>query len=186
MKKVIALALASVMLIALPVSAASSPSAAVVASDTAAATIQEAAAAEGKTVGEYTNNAIVDVPGLENAVPTGQGGHVIINGAPSNVTFFLTKPNAATVKAAKDQAATLGGKVLNVFGTKAIVGKFDTAQVNFYMQGIKAGQAIKVFQLVDGQWVEVKVLEIREDHVVLEMTSHGILAFIEVPAAAAR
>ncbi len=183
MKKVIALALVGVMLFALPVGAASSPSAAVVAT-AAEKTVQEAAAAENKTVGEYTNNAVVEVPGLPDAVPTGQGGHVIINGAPSNVTFFLTKPNAATVKAAKDQAAVLGGKVLNVFGTKSSVNKFSTAQVNFYMKGIKAGQLIKVYQLVKGEWVEVKVAEIREDHVVIDMTSHGILAFVEVPATA--
>lgn len=183
MKRVLALVLAGAMICALPVCAASSPSAAKVASSvSASASIEAAAAAEGKTVGEYTNNAVVEIPGLEDAVPTGQGGHVIINGAPSNVVFFLTKPNAATVKAAKDQAAVLGGKVLNVFGTQAVVGKFESAQVNFYMQGVKAGQLIKVFQLVNGEWVEVKVLEIREDHVVIDMTAHGTLAFIEVPA----
>lgn len=184
MRKLLALALAGTMLCAIPVCAAGSPSAAVVA-DSVAATVQEAAAAENKTVGEYTNNAVVEVPGLEEVVPTGQGGHVIINGAPSNVTFFLTKPNAATVKSAKDQAATLGGKVLNVFGTKAVVGKFNSATVNFYMKGVKAGQLIKVYQLVEGKWVEVEVTEIREDHVVINMTSHGTLAFVEVPAATA-
>lgn len=192
MKKFIALTMAGVMLCALPVCASTSPSAAVVASSaseeesTIPASVKEAAAAEGKSVGEYSNNAIVEVPGLENVVPTGQGGHVIINGAPSNVIFFLTKPNATTVEAAKSQATTLGGKILNVFGTKAVVGKFNTAKVNFYMKGIKAGQLIKVYQLVKGEWVEVEVAEIREDHVVVNMTSHGTLAFIEVPSVPAQ
>lgn len=191
MKKLIALALAGAMLCALPVCAAPSPSAAVVAKSSsgssqqsAAVTLEESAAAVGKSVGEYTNNAVVDVPGLTETTPLGQGGHVIINGAPSNVVFFLTKPSAAVVASAKSQAAVLGGKVLNVVGTTSqVVGKFSTAQVNFYAKGVKAGQLIKVYQLVNGQWVELTVAEIREDHVVVNMTSHGMLAFIEMPAA---
>lgn len=193
MKKMIALAMAGVMLMALPVCAATSPTAAVVATSTAAsspsedasvpATVREAAAAQGKSVGEYTNNAVVDVPGLGEATPMGQGGHVVINGAPSNVTFFLLKPAAAAVAQAKSQAAALGGKVLNVVTTTSqVVGKFSTARVNFYAKGVKAGQLIKVYQLVNGQWVELTVAEIREDHVVVDLTSHGTLAFIEVPA----
>lgn len=150
------------------------------------ATVITAAAAENKTVAEYINNAVVEVPGIPDAVPAGQGGNVIINGAPSKVTFFLTKPSAATVKAAKEQATTLGGKVLNVFGTSAVISKFENATVNFYMKGVKAGQQIKVYQLVNGQWVEVEVAEIREDHVVINMKSHGTLAFVEVPATPAQ
>lgn len=196
MKRLIALAMAGIMLIAVPVCAATSPTAAVVATSVASsssapsedasvpATVREAAAAQGKSVGEYTNNAVVDVPGLSEVTPMGQGGHVMINGAPSNVIFFLTKPSKAAVESAKSQAAALGGKVLNVLGTTSqVVGKFSTAQVNFYAKGVKAGQLIKVYQLVDGAWVELTVTEIREDHVVVNMTSHGTLAFIEVPAA---
>ena len=200
MKKMIALALAGVMLIALPVCAAESPtSAGSASSGTTASTsvaapaaveasaipasVVEAAAAQGKSVGEYVNNAVVEVAGLSEVTPLGQGGHVIINGAPSNVTFFLTKPSAAAVSSAKSQAAALGGKVLNVVGTTSqVVSKFGTAQVNFYAKGVKAGQLIKVYQLVNGEWVELTVTEIREDHVVVNMTSHGVLAFIEVPA----
>ena len=197
MKKMIALALAGVMLCALPVSAATSPTSgstsgktssapapAAVEATATPASVVEAAAAQGKSVGEYTNNAVVEVAGLSEATPMGQGGHVVINGAPSNVTFFLTKPSAATVSSAKSQAASLGGKVLNVVGTTSqVVGKFSTAQVNFYAKGVKAGQLIKVYQLVNGEWVELTVTEIREDHVVVNMTSHGVLAFIEIPAA---
>ncbi len=176
MKKLIALATAGIMLCAMPVMAAPSPSAAVI------ATVTEAAASEGKSVGEYTNNAVVELPGLSQVTPIGQGGHVIINGAPSNVIFFLTKPTTQVVSAAKSQADALGGKVMNVVGTKSqAVGKFNTAQVNFYTKGVKAGQVIKVFQLINGEWVELEVAEIREDHVIVNMTAHGVLAFIEMP-----
>ncbi len=61
---------------------------------------------------------------------------------------------------------------------------FDTATVNFYMPGVTAGQNIQVYQYdyTNGQWTGVAVAEVREDHVVVDMTSLGVLAFIEVPA----
>lgn len=190
MKKLIALTLAGVMVFSLPVMAAGSPSAAAVVASTAPETVDgipasvvSSAASEGKTVGEYMNNAVVSVPGLEEVTPLAQGGHVILNGAPSNVTFIVGKPAATAVKAAKEQAATLGGKVLNVVSVKSSIGKFATARVNYYMKGVKAGQLIKVYQLVNGEWVELTVAEIREDHVVVDMTSLGTIAFVEVPAA---
>lgn len=204
MKKLIALVLAGVMVFSLPVMAADSPSAkkvskssssssstvvstsapaAISASssvDGIAASVVAAAAESGLTVGEYLNNAIVSVPGLESATPIGQGGHVIINGAPSNQTFAVNKPSAAAVSSAKAQAAALGGSVMNVVDIKAAV-SFTTARVNFYMPGVKAGQNIKVCYLVNGQWVELEVPEIREDHVVVDMTGLGTLAFINIP-----
>lgn len=208
MKKLVALVLAGSMLFTMPVLAAGSPNAssvskhpsksesgnsisdivpegdavsAVEASSIPAAII-EAAAAEGKTVGEYLNNAVVTVPGLDYAVPIGQGGHVIINGAPSNQVFSVLKPALSNVNSAKTFAASLGGRVLTVVRIGASVSGFQTAKVNFYMKGVKAGQNIKVFQNVNGRWLEVDVIEIREDHVVVEMTSLGTLAFIEMPS----
>ncbi|MBD5519265.1 MAG: hypothetical protein HDR07_12570 [Lachnospiraceae bacterium] len=157
------------------------PAPAVEASSVPAA-VAQAAAAEGKTVGEYLNNALVTIPGLDNAVPIGQGGHVIINGAPSNQVFTLLKPASVDVSSAKTFAASLGGSVLTVTRVKASVSGFRTAQVNFYMKGIRTGQNIKVFQIVNGRWLEVDVTEIRDDHVVVEMTSLGTLAFIAMPS----
>ena len=145
------------------------------------ADIVAAAAAEGKTVGEYLNNAVVSVPGLDYAVPIGQGGHVIINGAPSNQVFSVLKPTLGMVHSAKTFAASLGGRVLTVVRINASISGFRTARVNFYMKGVRTGQNIKVFQNFSGQWLEVEVAEIREDHVVVDMTSLGTLAFIEMP-----
>ena len=180
MKKLLALTLAGVMVFSMPVLAATSPTAqAVVAS---AATVEEAAAAENKTVGEYLNNAVTEVPGLDAVTPLGQGGHVIINGAPSNQTFSVLKPESKDVTSAKSLAAGLSGKVLNVAKISASISKFNTATVNFYLKGITAGQNIKVYQLVNGVWVELTVSEIRADHVVVDMTSLGTLAFVELPA----
>ena len=131
---------------------------------------------------EYMNNAVTRLPGLENVTPLGQGGHVIINGVPGNQTFSVLKPHYAYVTFAKTLAGGVGGRVLNVAEIKASV-PFDTATVNFYAEGVKAGQNIKVYQYRDEAWVEIEVTEIREDHVVVNMTSLGTLAFIELPAA---
>ena len=144
--------------------------------------LASAAMAEDKTVGEYMNNAVTRLPGLENVTPLGQGGHVIINGVPGNQTFSVLKPHYAYVNFAKTLAGGVGGRVLNVAEIKASV-PFDTAIVNFYAEGEKAGQNIKDYQYRDEAWVEIEVTEIREDHVVVNMTSLGTLAFIELPAA---
>ena len=143
-----------------------------------------AAADENKSVGEYMNNAVVAAPGLDEAVPVSQGGNVIINGAPSNQTFSVLKVLSGHTESAKAQAASVGGKVLNVERIDASV-YFDTATVNFYMPGVKTGQNIQVYQYdyTSGQWTGVAVAEVREDHVVVDMTSLGVLAFIEVPTA---
>ncbi|MCI9373011.1 MAG: hypothetical protein HFI52_06350 [Lachnospiraceae bacterium] len=143
-----------------------------------------AAADENKSVGEYMNNAVVAAPGLDNAVPVSQGGNVIINGQPSNQTFSVLKVLSGHTESAKAQAASVGGKVLNVARIDASV-YFDTATVNFYMPGVKTGQNIQVYQYdyTSGQWTGVAVAEVREDHVVVDMTSLGVLAFVEIPAA---
>lgn len=139
---------------------------------------------ENKTVGEYMNNAVVAAPGLDNAVPVAQGGNVIINGEQSNQTFSVLPLLPKQTDLAKAQAASVGGTVLNVVKIDASV-FFDTATVNFYMPGIKTGQNIQVYQYdtASEQWSGVAVAEVRDDHVVVDMTSLGMLAFIEVPAA---
>ncbi len=136
---------------------------------------------EDKSVGEYMNNAVTELPGLTDLTPVAQGGQVIINGAPTNQTFSVQKPLVVQVQAAQAQAAALGGNIMNVTTVKGSV-SFDTATVNFYMPGVTAGQNIQVYQLKDGVWNNVAVSEIREDHVVVDMTSYGVYAFIEVPA----
>lgn len=196
MKKILALTLAGTMALSMPVLAATSPTAdsystsgaAAVSAVTASSVPQsvvKAAADENKTIVEYMNNAVTEVPGLEEVVPLGQGGHVIINGVPSNQTFSVLKPARNEVDSAKKHASSLSGKVLNVAQIKASINSFKTAQVNFYLKGIKTGQNVKVYQLVDGVWVELNITEVRDDHVVVDMTSLGTLAFIEVPEPAA-
>lgn len=210
LSKIISLSLAATMLVCMPVMAAESPSKSTAQKEADAKEQKEAAlveayaraaeadaiaaeasgipmaltinaASEKKTVGEYVNNAVAELPGLSNVVPISQGGHVIINGAPSNQTFSVLKPADGAVSVAKTYASNIGGRVLNVIKVNASVG-FNTATVNFYMPGVTATNNIKVVQLINGQWNDVNVAEVRADHVVVDMTSLGTLAFIEVPA----
>lgn len=141
--------------------------------------VYTAALESGLTVGEYVSNSVVEVPGLDEVTPVGQGGKIILDGQSSNVNFSVQKPLSAHVNAAKTQAASLGGNVLNVVNIQANV-SFGTASVNFYMPSVKAGQNIQVYQYTDGQWISVNVSEVRADHVVVDMTSLGVLAFIQV------
>lgn len=138
-----------------------------------------AARGENKTVGEYANNAVAELSGVSTVVPVAQGGNVIINGAPSNQTFSVLKPSDGALSVAKTYASNLGGALLNVVEVNASVG-FQTATVNFYMPGVTAANNIKVVQWSNGQWVDVTVAEVRADHVVVDMTSLGTIAFIEV------
>lgn len=134
---------------------------------------------EGKTMGEYLSNSVMELPGLDEVTPVGQGGGVVLDGKVSNVSFSIQKPLLTYVDWAKAQADTIGGKILNVVDPKSTA-VFETATVNFYMPGVTAEQKIQVLQYVDKQWVNLNVAEVREDHVVVDMTSLGVTAFVEV------
>ena len=127
-----------------------------------------AATEAGKSVGEFCNNAVTEMPGLEDVTPVAQGGGVIIS-----------KPVLAHVTSAKAQANALGGSVLNVVAVDGAV-SFETASVNFYMPGITGTENIQVLQYTQGQWAPVAVKEIRADHVVVDITNYGVLAFVQV------
>ncbi len=207
MKKLIALILAGAMVCAMPVMAAGStspssesvkkaatvevsvpapaPAAAVVATEpasvseaeTVSASVQEAATENNQSVAEYMNNAVSSLPGVTDVTPMAPDV-VMINGAASRAVK-LAKPNNAVVSTAKAHAANLGGKLMNVITIKSSA-KFQTAQINMLTMGVKAGDNIKVYQMVGGQLVELKVLEIRADHVVFDVTGPGTIMFVQL------
>lgn len=141
----------------------------------------QAAAQSGLSAGEYYNNAVSSAPGLTNALPVGQGGKILINGVPSNLTATLSKVGSGIADSAEGQAALLGGKLLNVVGVKFPAANFNAATVNFYVKGLAEGTRIAARQYVDGQWIEVDVAESRTDHVVLILRGNGPIAFIALP-----
>lgn len=139
---------------------------------------------EDKMIGEYMNNAVTGIWAMDEVVPVAQGGKVIVDGKESNMTFSVLKPELSRVYSAKDHAAALGGSVLNVVKVAVPANlKWASANVNFYTPGIVSGRNVKVYAYANDTWTECNVTEVREDHVVVDITSEGILAFIEVPAA---
>ncbi|MCM1173552.1 MAG: hypothetical protein NC341_00725 [Blautia sp.] len=200
MKKSVALLAVSALLASMTVSAADSPSAAVVASTAPAAVSTAPAAApaytdegftsavdaqaaeeRGMSADEYYNNAITSTPGVPDAVPMGQGGKILINGVPTNLTASLSKVSSTVASNAVAQATALGGKLLNVVNVNFPGANYSVATVNFYVKGLASGTKVAVRQYVNGVWIEVEVVEARADHVVLNLKGNGPIAFVALP-----
>lgn len=144
--------------------------------------IVNGAISEDKLVDEYMNNVVTGIWAMDDVVPVGQGGKVVIDGVMTNQTFSVLKPELSRVYSAKDFAASVNGTVLNVVKIDSSVSGFEVANVNFYTPGITAERNVKVYMFDNDAWTELNVTEVREDHVVVDMTTpSGILAFIEVP-----
>ena len=115
---------------------------------------------------------------------TYQGGKIEINGGRSNVTFTIKAPASGTVSSAASLAGKVGGSLVSCIETSSPGVAFSTAKVNFYVSGVQAGENIAVYQNQNGTWVQLPVVEIRKDHVVVNMSRHGSIAFIRVPVMA--
>ena len=182
MKKFIALLSASVLLCSFTVSATSPTAQAILASSGFADSGDaQDAAKRGMTAGEYYNNTIVDTPGVANAMPVGQGGKIIVNGVTTNMTATLSKVDKDMAADAADQATALGGALLNVVSVSIPNANYNVATVNFYLKGLAKGTNVAAKQCVKGKWIDVEVVEVRADHVVLNLKGPGTVAFIAVP-----
>lgn len=184
--KVVSLALVGAMVFSTPVMAkeVGAPVAVYLedSSDVGEPSITTAAIAEDKLVDEYMANAVMGIWAMDKVTPVAQGGNVILDGQATNVTFPVQKPELSRVYSAKDYAASLGGNVLNVVKIETHVG-FDVANVNFYMPGITGQENIHVYTYNESTntWSELTVTEKRADHVAVNMTGTGVLAFIVTP-----
>lgn len=130
---------------------------------------------------DYAKNNVINYGGFV----IGQGGHVEINGGRSNVTFKISPANGGQLTSANTLAASLGGALISCINTSSPGVSFATAKANFYLSGVNVGDNIAVYQQQGKNWVQLSTAEIRKDHVVVNMTQHGTLAFIKVPVLAA-
>lgn len=130
------------------------------------------AEAKNMSAGEYFNNVAVTTPGIEKAVPVGQGGNIVIDGKVTGAMATVSKVNVAFVDSVR---ASVEGTVLNVVDVQFPAME---ATINFYMPGVAADANIAAVQYVDGRWVDVEVAEVRADHVVLNLKQNGKVAFI--------
>ncbi len=133
---------------------------------------------------DYRTQALIK----NNAVSYGgnivsQGGHVEINGGKSNVTFLVGVPDGGTMNSAASLAAGVSGSLINCVTVSSSVA-FRTAKVNFYITGVNIGDNIAVYQIQGGKWVQLQTAEIRKDHVVVNMSQTGVVAFVRVPVLA--
>ncbi|MDE6405670.1 MAG: hypothetical protein K2M20_08470 [Lachnospiraceae bacterium] len=184
MKKIIALALVGTMIFSVPVMAeeVGAPVAVYLeeSSDIGEPAETVLAIEENKTIGEHMNNAVINIWDMLGAevqdLAIGQGA--VLDGVEApGLTFDLVKPDLKRVYAAKELAQGKGS-LLTVVNVHTHAG-YGTAKINFYAPGVKAGQAITVYQrITDEEWVAVPT-EVSDDHVVVEITDNNHLAFIE-------
>ena len=109
----------------------------------------------GSSSDGYQRSCRGSSPGVTNAMPVGQGGKIVINGVTTNMTAQLAKADKATAAGANEQAAALGGTLLNVVKVSFPGANFKTATINFYLKGLPNGAKVAVKQLVNGVWVDV-------------------------------
>lgn len=189
MKKALVLALAGAMVFSTPVMAkeTGAPEAVYLEDSSYIGVTAETVRAidENKTIQEHTNNAVTDHWDMESdavqALAIGKGAVLDGKDAPG-LTFELLKPELKRVYAAKTLAQGKGSllAVANVHTHAA----YETAKITFYAPGVKAGDAITVYQRVtDDEWTAVPTV-VTDDHVVVEITDNTHLAFIKAPVVA--
>lgn len=131
-----------------------------------------AAKEANKSAGEYYNNAVTDTPGIENAIPVAQGGNLVVDGVVTGMTATISKVDGVSLD---EISRVQPGRILNVVSVSFPA---TEATINFYMPGVEAGANIVALQYIDGQWVDVPVVEVRADHVVLGAVKNGKVAFV--------
>lgn len=131
-----------------------------------------AAKEANKSAGEYYNNAVTDTPGIENAIPVSQGGNLVVDGVVTGMTATISKVDGVSLD---EISRVQPGRILNVVSVSFPA---TEATINFYMPGVEAGANIVALQYIDGQWVDVPVVEVRADHVVLGAVKNGKVAFV--------
>lgn len=139
---------------------------------------------ENKTIHEHTNNAVNDIWDMDGDkvqnLAIGKGAVLDGKEAPG-LTFELLKPELKRVYAAKDLAKDKG-TLLTVANVHTHAG-YKTAKITFYAPGVKADDAITVYQRVtDDNWTAVPTV-VSDDHVTVEITDNTHLAFIKAPVA---
>ena len=137
------------------------------------------AIAQDKTISEYAGNAVTNIWAMDadevQDLAVGQGA--VLDGVEApGLTFELLKPDLNRVYAAKELAQ--GKTLLNVVKVHTQAA-FSTAKIDFYAPGVKAGQAITVYQRVtDEEWTACPTV-VSDDKITVDITANGHLAFIE-------
>ena len=100
------------------------------------------------------------------------------------MTFTLAAPTAGVLSSANQYASSVGGTLLHCVTTSSPGVSFKTATVNFTVTGVYANDTIAVYQLQGKNWVQVLVSSVTDNHVTVNLTQQGPLAFVRVAAVA--
>lgn len=185
MKKIMILTLAGVMSFSTPVLAKETGSPVAVyleeSSDIGDPSATAMAVEEGKTIGEYMNNAVLDIWDMtkDEVQPLAIGQGAVLDGIDApGLTFNLLKPDLKRVYEAK--AFSQGkGSLLSVVKVETHAG-FGTARIRFYAPGIKAGQAVTFYQRAAGDnWLACPTM-VADDNITVDITENGHFALIGV------
>ena len=90
-------------------------------------------------------------------------------------------PSAAAVSASGASSEGFRNTLLIVVKGGFPGANYNTATINFYLKGLANGAKVAVKQFVNGVWVDVEVVEVRADHVVLNLVNSGAVAFVQLP-----
>lgn len=132
-----------------------------------------------KTLSEYTSNAVSEMDGDREIASIASGSNMVTEGKETNATCIVDKVDVAAVRYAQKQAAKVGGKMLDVVELTAPGVHLENAQVTLRVEGVKAGDAVSVYESVKGEWVAVSVLAVADDSVTIAFDSQGIYTLIK-------
>ncbi|MBR5361230.1 MAG: hypothetical protein IK123_10110, partial [Lachnospiraceae bacterium] len=128
----------------------------------------------------------VDILGQANTetVRAGEKAEIISNGNANGAGIHFASPSSAILTSASRHAGSIGGTLLQCVTTSSLGITLRNATVNFPVQGVYANDSIVAYQLQGNEWVQLSVISVLDNHVNVNLTQHGPVAFIRVAAVA--
>ncbi len=141
------------------------------------------ASSVGKTLPEYTSNAVAKLEGVHGQAKIASGSDMFTEGRESNATCVVDKVDAGAVRYAQQKAEQTGGTMLTVVKLTAPGVNLADAQVALRIEGVKAGDNVTAYRSVKGEWTAVDVKAVADDNVTIDFPEKGIYAFIKMSGA---
>lgn len=150
--------------------------------------LESLAEAAGKTLPEYTSNAVsgekLFVKDWSTKISDiASGSDMYIAGEKTNATCVVDKVDYQTALYALKKGRDVGGQALVAAKLSAPGVNLADAQVKLYVEDIKAGDAISVYKCVKGEWEPVAVTAVTDGYVQAAFDYQGIYAVIKTDPA---
>lgn len=132
----------------------------------------------GKTLPEYTSNAVAKMDGVHGQAKIASGSNVFTEGKATNATCIVDKVDVGAIRYAQQKAEQTGGTMLTVVKLTAPGVNLADAQVALRIEGVKTGDHITAYRSVKGDWTAVDVTAVADDSVTIKFPQKGIYTFI--------